>query len=192
MMKLCECGCGDPAPISTKTYSRIGVRKGEPFRFIKYHHQKTYSKGYLPENRGYLTSCWIWQGKKVRGYGRRSITEKDALERGKKDASIYAHVFMWEKEHGRKPSEMILHHRCEQRDCVRPDHLLLVTSDDHSKIHHTGNHYSKKLTMEKANEIRTLREDGCTYETIARMYNVNKSNIAAIIKNRIWKVSIHT
>ena len=37
-VKLCECGCGQPAPISPKTCKRDGHIKGEPRRFIHNHH----------------------------------------------------------------------------------------------------------------------------------------------------------
>lgn len=36
-VKLCECGCGQPAPIATRTHSRYGWIKGEPKRFIRGH-----------------------------------------------------------------------------------------------------------------------------------------------------------
>ena len=35
--KLCECGCGQPAPIATKNHTRTGAVKGQPVRFIKGH-----------------------------------------------------------------------------------------------------------------------------------------------------------
>lgn len=35
--KLCECGCGEPAPIATKTTSRLDHVKGQPVRFIHGH-----------------------------------------------------------------------------------------------------------------------------------------------------------
>lgn len=37
MTGLCQCGCGERAPIATKTDSRGGYRKGEPRRFIAAH-----------------------------------------------------------------------------------------------------------------------------------------------------------
>jgi len=37
VIKLCECGCGSPAPIAKRTVSKMGWRKGEPKRFIKGH-----------------------------------------------------------------------------------------------------------------------------------------------------------
>jgi hypothetical protein len=39
--KLCECGCQRPAPIATSGNARRGYVKGQPFRFVAGHHQKT-------------------------------------------------------------------------------------------------------------------------------------------------------
>lgn len=38
---LCECGCGEPTRIATKTSSKYGIRKGEPRRFLYGHHLRT-------------------------------------------------------------------------------------------------------------------------------------------------------
>ena len=35
--KLCDCGCGEPAPIAVRTRRTIGHVKGEPLRFISGH-----------------------------------------------------------------------------------------------------------------------------------------------------------
>lgn len=39
-MSLCECGCGEPAPIAKKTYSARGVVKGQVLTFIQGHHSR--------------------------------------------------------------------------------------------------------------------------------------------------------
>lgn len=39
-MKLCECGCGKPAPTATITVNKYGYKKGDPMRFIHSHHWK--------------------------------------------------------------------------------------------------------------------------------------------------------
>jgi hypothetical protein len=36
-MKLCECGCGEPAPIALRTQKSQGAVKGQPQRFIRGH-----------------------------------------------------------------------------------------------------------------------------------------------------------
>lgn len=38
--KLCECGCGQPAPIATRNWHTKGIRKGQPLRFICGHHRR--------------------------------------------------------------------------------------------------------------------------------------------------------
>lgn len=35
--KLCECGCGHPAPIATATNHKLGHVQGEPMRFVRGH-----------------------------------------------------------------------------------------------------------------------------------------------------------
>lgn len=37
-VKLCECGCGEPAPIAKQTNRPQGRVKGQPMRFIRGHH----------------------------------------------------------------------------------------------------------------------------------------------------------
>jgi hypothetical protein len=36
-MKLCECGCGEPAPIAAETQRSRGAVKGQPQRFVRGH-----------------------------------------------------------------------------------------------------------------------------------------------------------
>lgn len=38
----CQCGCGQPAPIAHKTYSRMGRRKGQPSRFVHGHNARPF------------------------------------------------------------------------------------------------------------------------------------------------------
>ncbi len=50
-IKLCECGCGEPAPIATKTKRSCGHVKGQPIRFVRGHsgrcfHRKLHYRGH--------------------------------------------------------------------------------------------------------------------------------------------------
>lgn len=55
-MNLCECGCGQPAPLAKRTSTRDGWIKGQPHRFINGHNvTRTTSKGNTKRNStGYL------------------------------------------------------------------------------------------------------------------------------------------
>lgn len=44
-MKLCECGCGQAAPIAKQTSARSGVVKGQPLRFVMGHFVRTRPRG---------------------------------------------------------------------------------------------------------------------------------------------------
>lgn len=48
--KLCECGCGSPAPISSKTRAGRGQVKGQPVRFILGHSYRGRGKPHSPEH----------------------------------------------------------------------------------------------------------------------------------------------
>jgi hypothetical protein len=55
-MKLCECGCGLPAPISKTT--RRGYRKAEPMRFIRGHFSRTAAASKPPVHVGPDNPKW--------------------------------------------------------------------------------------------------------------------------------------
>ena len=62
--------------------------------------------------------CWQWGGATVRGYGQFRAT-------GSEGAPVPAHRFAWELAFGPIPDGADVLHRCGNRACVRPDHLVL-------------------------------------------------------------------
>lgn len=55
-MKLCECGCGEPAPIAKWDHRLKGHVKGEPVRFVNGHN--TRGKPKSPETRAKMSAAW--------------------------------------------------------------------------------------------------------------------------------------
>lgn len=73
-------------------------------------------------DRGYLTPCRIWTGNLDHyGYGRFSKRRVHVV--------IYEHVF------GSVIPGNVVHHRCDQRDCHEPLHLVEMTRAAHVRIH---------------------------------------------------------
>lgn len=74
-----------------------------------------------------MTGCWLWVGVKTpRGYG---------VYKGIDRSNRKAHRMLWEACRGPIPDRRQLHHRCEQRACVNPGHLEVVTAGDHRAKH---------------------------------------------------------
>jgi HNH endonuclease len=64
--------------------------------------------------------CWEWAGSTVHGYGQFS----DQVP-GEGRRMVPAHRFAWEMAFGMIPDGADVLHRCGNRACVRPDHLVL-------------------------------------------------------------------
>jgi hypothetical protein len=59
--------------------------------------------------------CWLWRGYVMKnGYGMC-------------DQRTLVHRFSWETVHGPIPAGLVIDHICRVRNCVRPDHLRVVT-----------------------------------------------------------------
>lgn len=113
--KLCECGCGSPAPIATWTSPRRGHVKGQPVRFIYGHQNRKAPAGWSVD---LDTGCWIWHGTIDRhGYG--------------KVGGRLAHRVMYEQRVGPIPDDRECHHTCRRTACVNPAHLEIVSREEH-------------------------------------------------------------
>lgn len=116
----CHCGCGEDAPIATKTYSARGWVKGQPLRYIHNHDKRGHRvvERFTVEDRGYETPCHIWQLATLpTGYG---VEWDGETMRG-------AHVLAWEAVHGPVPAGLELDHKCNVRPCRNVEHLEPVT-----------------------------------------------------------------
>lgn len=167
-MKLCECGCGKPAPIATKTSTARGHAKGQPHRF-RVGHAGRKRKRWAEKDCGYLTPCWIWQLaiSGSTGYGN--------------SANRPAHIVVWESLNGPVPTGHQLDHLCRTRACVRPDHLEPVTCAENVR---RGDR--TKLKKAEVLEIRSLAEGGWLQSDIAVAYGVSQVTISNIHTRHSW------
>lgn len=70
--------------------------------------------------------CWEFVGYRFNGYGKFGISARK---------TVLAHRFAYKLWVGPIPDRHHLHHRCENRACVRPDHLEPVPAGTHSREH---------------------------------------------------------
>lgn len=76
MVRLCECGCGKPAPIAPWTNRKQGYVKGQARRFIVGHRAKKHGMHNSPEYNAFCSAkqrCTNPQMRNFKDYGGRGI-----------------------------------------------------------------------------------------------------------------------
>lgn len=114
---LCQCGCGERAPIAKRTRRDKGYVRGAPVAYVLGHNARRTPNAYDLADAGYDTPCWLWKRHLNRsGYG--------MVQAGK---LRLAHRVYYERAKGTIPDGLTLDHLCRNRHCVNPDHLEPVT-----------------------------------------------------------------
>ena len=134
--------------------------------------------------------CWEWQGTILStGYGQ--ITESH----GSSTCHTLhgAHRLSWMLFFGPIPDGLCVLHKCDNRKCVRPDHLFLGTrSDNAHDMHKKGrsvrgeNHGRSILKADDIPIIRKMLIDRIPVFIIAFAYGVRKSTIKNIKQKKCW------
>lgn len=79
-----------------------------------------------------VSECWSWAGcHDEKGYARVRLENKNG-------ATARVHRVLYELMHGSSPR--VVHHRCENKSCVNPNHLEAVTTVGHAKRHRKCQH----------------------------------------------------
>ncbi len=125
---LCECGCGRDPGIWTRNNTRYGWVKGEHRRFVHGHNTRKLDYIIAGEH-----DCWVWdKSLNDDGYGHMGVRPDD-YKPGDGYKTRKAMIVYWERVNGPVPEGLILDHfRCDNRACVRPDHMRPVTNRENT------------------------------------------------------------
>lgn len=144
------------------------------------------TNGPIPAHRPELGPCWIWQGSRFpSGYGALTTPIK----------TYRTHRYAWEIEHGPIPAGMLVCHHCDNRPCVRPDHLFLGTTADNAADRESkgrGNpghgiaQPSAKVTDDDVREIRRLASTGMMQKEIGRRFGIAQPTVSGIVRRVTW------
>lgn len=172
MVALCECDCGEPAPIRPNTDRRRGWAKGEPARFVHRHNFRAQGPAYIVDLE---TGCWVWQrARDASGYG----SMWDGAGRVRR-----AHIVIYECEHGPVPAGLQLDHLCRCRACVNPAHLEPVTPAENIR--------RSVRTRLTATDVLAIRADygagGVLQSDLAQRYGVTREAISAVTRRITWR-----
>ena len=131
-----------------------------------------------------LGPCWVWTASlRDTGYGQLMITETRIPEKAPRIA--------WFLEHGEwPPDDKQVCHKCDNRPCVRPDHLFLGTNDDNirdkiAKGRQPRGIQQSDLTVDNVLTIRRLAGE-LPQTVIGTLFGIDQSSVSHIVTRRSW------
>lgn len=138
--------------------------------------------------RAELGKCWQWDGRiNEYGYGLFATGGRH----------VRAHRVSWELHHAKPiPAGEIVRHRCDNRACVNPTHLVLGDHSDNAldsirrgrrQISVGEAVPSAKLTAEQVKWAREQYDSGLTTCTaLCRALGVSHTAMSAVLKRQSW------
>lgn len=132
-------------------------------------------------------TCWLWTAMKSDGYGRIKIKGK----------AVSTHRYSWELHHGQIPHGLCVCHKCDVRNCIRPDHLFLGTAAENNRDMDNKNRRVRArgervntAVLKESDVVEIISKYKPRITTIAKLamdYGVSDSCIKSIIYKRNWK-----
>jgi len=131
--------------------------------------------------------CWIWTGNKPDNrYGHFSVDGK----------TVKAHRWIFQFLGTVIPDSQMLRHKCDNPQCVNPDHLEAGTASQNTiDMHERGRNPNRKGTKHPLArlsefdvlEIRRLKSCGYTEVALSERFGVGRSQIGKIVNRINWK-----
>jgi len=140
--------------------------------------------------------CWVWTASCASGYGR-------ICRGGHSGPQVQSHRLSWEIHNGPIPEGLQVLHHCDNKKCVRPDHLFLGSQLDNMRDmifkgrHCHGEARSKlvrgeqsgnaKLTERQVQDMKSYLSQGVLPYILAKYFQVNWRTISAIKCDKSWR-----
>ena len=130
--------------------------------------------------------CWEWTGAlSLKGYGKVWLQKGHGAQKRRR-VVLFAHRVAWFLTHQEDPARLVLH-RCDNKRCVRPDHLYVGTNADNMRDASVRQHKrSRKLDYAKAAEIRRRVAAGEPQKSIARSYGVCPGTVQHFVYRKTY------
>lgn len=201
--KLCECGCGNPAPISKRDYPDLGYMKGEPTRFIKGHFRRGKPGKSGAESHNWTGDAASYQA--IHQYLLKYYPKTGVCEECGKRSKRTEHALIHGRHYSRNREDYRelcpgCHHQYDQAGKPKSPALVAKMREGQKRRWErereqgirrrlpTGEQVAaSKLTDAKVAEILVRFRDGETSITLSRDYDVSKRTILEIVHRRIWK-----
>lgn len=125
--------------------------------------------------------CWNWKGAiSSGGYGGFRVDYH----------TVKSNRFAWKCTYGEIKGKLMVLHKCNNKLCCNPNHLYLGTAVDNMRDRskddpdfHSRQDWSWRKSKFYEGEVwlmKKLKEEGCTYWKIAKMFKCGKTTI--------WKI----
>lgn len=114
-----------------------------------------------------------------------------------RDGHIYKngkrlHRVVYKETYGEIPDGLVVRHKCDNPNCINPEHLELGTHADNVRDRVERNRSAKGSNNGRAklteDDVRYIRSGEITNKSeLARMFKVDHKTIRQILKFEIWK-----